>query len=80
MKAEIRRHIEDLDEIWTRIINVDDHISALDNEIKNYIKDGNFESAYRCEVTKTKLRTRIELLRQRSTVLERLIMTMLLEE
>lgn len=78
--GEIKNLIMDLDGIWSSIIDADDQISILDRDIEAFIKDGKYDRAYECEIEKTKQMRRIEFLRERSGVLERLIMAMMLEE
>lgn len=77
---EITKRIEELDDIWTKIIDADDHILRLEDAIKAKIESGKWEEAYEIEKTIGKLRLRISDLKSRSSVLERLIMTMLVEE
>lgn len=78
--SEIKNRIEDLNDIWTKIIDADDRIGILDAQIEWFVKGGKYDRAYECEVEKSKQMATIELLRGRSNVLERLIMAMMLEE
>lgn len=80
MKTEIKKKIEELDNVWTVIIECDDQISNLDRLIIESIKGGDYQTAFRCETEKNEWEIRMTDLRQKSSVLERLIMAMLLEE
>lgn len=77
---KIKNLIEDLDGIWSKVIDTDDRIALIDIDIKNFVKEGKYDRAYECEVEKLRWMKRIEFLRERSNVLERLIMAIMLEE
>lgn len=79
MNKDIQIRIEELDAIWSRIIEADDEIIALNDDLKEAVQNNIWKQAYVIQNQIHALNIKKRNLMMESDVYERIIMSMLLE-
>lgn len=80
MKNEIEKRINELNDIWTKIIELDDQSIEMDAELKDAFKSNDWKLAYMIGTQLELINSMKRDLIDQSDILDRLITMMLIEE